>query len=93
MKPMKPATLRVYEAFERLYDLNAQAGTKPPGLREIAQAAGLKSKGTTSLHIQRLVAAGWIVHEPGKQHTYVPIKQPRVYYRRKHASANSNRRR
>jgi len=71
--------IAVYEAIEELYSLNGYS----PTIRDLRKRLGYKSTDTAQHHITRLHRAGWISREPKLARAIVPVKYPRVHYRRK----------
>lgn len=71
--------IQVYECIEKWHSLEGRS----PAIRRIANEIGVASTGTVKHHIDRLIRFQWIRREiKGGHYNLVPIRYPRVYYRR-----------
>lgn len=77
-KPLGAGSIAVYDVIEKFYSLEGQS----PSFMKIMEETGFKSKATIGHHLNRLEQAGWIIREHNLDHAIVPVKYPRVYYRR-----------
>lgn len=82
-RPLSSGSLAVYHAIEEYHSLNGRG----PSHSEIMSMTGYRSKSVISHHLKRLEQAEWIARVPYADHSIVPIRYPRVYYRKAEARA------
>lgn len=82
-RPLSSGSLAVYNAIEEYYSLNGCG----PSQAEIKQLTGFRSNSVITHHLKRLRDFGWIVYQPFAYRSTIPIRYPRVYYRKAEARA------